>query len=128
MELVALTNAGEYTAGIYRSRYGLQNYHAVNIGGRHHRPIQPCKIKFLIRLILKHLEPGNTRQGKIIFICADQKVQMQFENSDQEILSTNQANTDTFSQTKIRIWGMGSSGGPGTLIISDLFVLGKSRS
>ena len=112
VELVALTDAGEYTAGIYRSRYGLQNYHAINIGRAPSPADSTVKDKILDPPYLETLEPGDTRQGKIIFSCADQKVQMQFENSDQEILSTNQVNTGTFSQTKIRIWGMGSSGGP----------------
>jgi hypothetical protein len=112
VELVALTDAGEYTAGIYRSQYGLENYHAVNIGRAPLPSDSTVRDKILDPPYLQTMEPGNPRQGKITFTYKDQQVQMQFENADQETVTTGWVNTGDFSQTKIRIWGMGGSGGP----------------
>ena len=127
MELVALTEAGEYTAGIYRSQYGIQNYHAVNIG----RAPSPENYETLDAVEensdhLEIMEPGNPRQGKITFTYRDQQVQMQFENQDQETVTTGWVDTGDFSETKIRIWGMGSAGERGPRYIDNVRVYADS--
>jgi hypothetical protein len=106
VELVALTDAGHGTAGIYRGQYGTQNYHAVNVG----RAPSPSDYNVVDTVLdppyLETFEPGSPRQGKITFAYADRQVRMQFENQDGEILETGWVDTGDFTQTKIRIWGM----------------------
>lgn len=110
VELVALTNSGNYTAGIYRSQYGVQNYHAVNVGRAPSVTDSTVTDSVSKPPYLKTMAPGSPRQGKVIFSFINQKVRMQFENQDEDIVSTDWVSTGNFTQTKIRIWGMGQVG------------------
>ncbi len=106
VELVALTDAGHHTAGIYRGQYGNQNYHAINIGRAPSPSSSSVAAGVAVSPYLKTLAPGSPRQGTITFAYADQRVRMQFANQAGEVLSTAWVETGEFTTTKIRIWGM----------------------
>ncbi len=110
VEFVALTDSARYTAGIYRSQYGAHNYDSINIGRA------PSTIDYTVAErvtdppYLKEIANTSPRQGKIRFVCADKRVQIRFENESAQVINSAWVPTGEFSQTKIRIWGMGGSG------------------
>jgi hypothetical protein len=114
VELVALTESDppHYTAGIYRSQYGVENYHAVGIG----RSPSPADATVTSAILdsphLATLAPGNPREGKITFLYARGRARMQFENTSSEIVATDWVDTGALARTRVRIWGMGTAGGP----------------
>ncbi|THB73807.1 MAG: hypothetical protein D3926_23070 [Desulfobacteraceae bacterium] len=116
VELVALTDASNYTAGIYRSQYGGYNKDCINVG-RAPSTSDSTVADYVQRNsgyyppYLKELDNVSPRQGKITFAYADNKVQMRFENEGAEVINTVWVSTGNFTGTKIRIWGIGGAGG-----------------
>ena len=114
VELTALTEAdpAHHTAGIYRSQYGGQNYHAINVGRAPSVTDSTVADPVLGPPHLITMEPGSPREGTVTFTYASGSVRMSFENAEAEVIHTAWVPTGSFAETRVRIWGMGTAGGP----------------
>jgi hypothetical protein len=74
VEFVALTDSAHYTAGIYRSQYGLHNYDSINIGRAPSTTDSTVAERVTDPAYLKEIANTSPRQGKITFVYADKRV------------------------------------------------------
>lgn len=110
IELVALTDGGDYTAGIYRTPYGLQNFDFINIGRAPSTATSIVASDVDNAPYLKTIPHDGPREGSVVFVYSNQKVQMRFEGDTGAQGQTVWVPTGSFTSTKIRIWGIGGLG------------------
>ncbi len=106
VEFVSLTDSEDYTAGIFRSKYGLSfEDDRINIGRAPSLVDSQDADDVETPPYLETLPENDPREGTLSFIYSNQRVQVQFENETGDVINSSWVSTGSFTTTKIRIWG-----------------------
>lgn len=109
VEFVSLTDNEDYTAGIFRSKYGISfKDDRINIGRAPSLLSSQDADDVESPSYLKLLPESGDRVGTLTFVHAQKGVQVRFENETGDVISSSWVSTGSFTTTKIRVWGSGA--------------------
>ncbi|THB81317.1 MAG: hypothetical protein D3926_02760 [Desulfobacteraceae bacterium] len=105
VEFVSLTDNEDYTAGIFRSKYGISfKDDRINIGRAPSLADSTDADGVEDPPYLKTIPESDPREGTLTFVYSDGGVQVRFENETGGVINSAWVGTGSFSTTKIRIW------------------------